>query len=151
MLLCLHLTLALHNIKINGKTHANKLIFLYLECSTANKKWRETTKQSQKLCFSILSGNFFLLFEKGFHTFHLSLGPHKLCSWPWWQSRKNLHPFGHWPATANLRPTNPRFVGWLFFLRFFWCRPFLKFLLNSLQYCFYVLCFGFLATRHVGP
>ena len=35
---------------------------------------------------------------------------------------------------------------------FFWCRPFLKFLLNLLQYCIIasVLCFGFRAVRHVG-
>ena len=31
----------------------------------------------------------------------------------------------------------------------FWCGPFFKSLLNLLQYCF-VLCFGFLVTRHVG-
>ena len=71
MLLCLHLTLALHNI--NDKTHANKLIFLYLECSAANKKYHDERRQkeSQKLCFIILSGNFFLFFfEKGSHTFH---------------------------------------------------------------------------------
>ena len=35
---------------------------------------------------------------------------------------------------------------------FFWCGPFLKSLLDLLQYCNIasVLCFGFLALRHVG-
>ena len=28
---------------------------------------------------------------------------------------------------------------------------FFKSLLNLLQYCFYFLCFGFLATRDMGP
>ena len=73
MLLCLHRTLALHNI--NDKTHANKLIFLYLGCPAANKKYHDERwqKESQKLCFSILSGNFFLFFWKGIS--HFSLGP----------------------------------------------------------------------------
>ena len=35
-------------------------------------------------------------------------------------------------------------------LRYFWCGPIFKSLLNLLQYCFCFLCFGFLAERHVG-
>ena len=38
----------------------------------------------------------------------------------------------------------------IFFLRFFWCGPLLKSLLNLLQYCFCCLCSGFVAKRHVG-
>ena len=37
-----------------------------------------------------------------------------------------------------------------FFRIFFWCGPFLKSLLNLLQYWFSFMFFGFLATRHVG-
>ena len=36
---------------------------------------------------------------------------------------------------------------WIFFL--FWCGPFLKSLLNLLQYCFCIMFSFFLATRHV--
>ena len=39
------------------------------------------------------------------------------------------------------------FFSSFFFLR---CGPFLKSILNLLQYCFCFLCFGFLAERHVG-
>ena len=43
------------------------------------------------------------------------------------------------------------FLEEIFFKIFFpWCGPFLKSLLNLLQYCFCCLRFGFLAARHVG-
>ena len=43
------------------------------------------------------------------------------------------------------------YVGCCFFFKIaFWCRSFLKSILNLLQYCFCCLCSGFVASRHVG-
>ena len=58
----------------------------------------------------------------------------------------------HWQADSQpLRHQgSPKGYLYLFFTRFFFrCGPFLKSLLNMLQYCF-VSCFSFLAPRHVG-
>ena len=41
------------------------------------------------------------------------------------------------------------YVGF-FFTIVFWCRSFLKSVLNLLQYCFCCLCSGFVASWHVG-
>ena len=55
------------------------------------------------------------------------------------------------PRVSSLKQkaVSQSLLFFLFFKTFFWCGPFLKSLLNLLQYCFF-LCFGFLAEKHMG-
>ena len=76
------------------------------------------------------------------------------CNWEPWPLRFF---WAHRTCRSDLLlffpPLGPQGSPWEFIFKdffLFWCGPFLKSLLNLLQYCFCCLCSSFLAIRHVG-
>ena len=64
--------------------------------------------------------------------------------------REAWHAVVHGIAKSRTRLSDWTEMNWYTYLRFLWCGPFLKSLLNLLHYCFCFMLWFFLTPRHVG-